>query len=84
MADCRKCVFFVGRGGMDAEQLEECEILAARRGERCLGWCRRFERPVTHYVGRCWGFRNKKLASPSTTLVDFYPQLRDAWGNSDG
>ena len=77
MADCRRCIYFKPYRDMSLKEIEQCESLARARGEECLGWCKHYNRGVTHYLGSCPAFRNKRLAPPKVTLADWIPSLRD-------
>ncbi|WFO75586.1 hypothetical protein J4526_01480 [Desulfurococcaceae archaeon MEX13E-LK6-19] len=62
VVDCRKCRFF-----RSIEELPEPVLINAwawieenRPGSRLLGYCTRYDRPVTHYRGRCYGFKPRE------------------------
>ncbi len=73
-ADCRKCLHFVPLEQMDDELLEKVNEWLEKHGVseevRILGWCNYFNRPVTHYVGSCYGFA-KKEDPRQRTLLDY-------------
>ena len=60
-ADCRKCVHFVPYEQLDDETREQALVWVEkfRPGERLLGWCNAYNRPVTYYVGSCYRFMPK-------------------------
>ena len=73
LADCRRCICFRLLGELQPELAEEARrwVEANRPGERPLGDCERFRRPVTYYVGRCSGYQPRQLNIKNRTLDEF-------------
>jgi len=62
-ADCRKCVYFrpVDELSYESRIVLERWVERNRPNEPLLGFCRRFRRPVTYFVGECHGYRPREL-----------------------
>jgi len=56
LADCRLCRHFVPLQYCSNKELEEVVSLANARGDKPLGYCRKYRRGVTYYIGKCPGF----------------------------
>ena len=72
-ADCRLCKRFVPEHEMSDDLKEQALIWIAknRPGKRLLGWCSRFNRPVTHYTGSCYAFLPKRRSEGYRSLDEF-------------
>jgi len=62
MADCRKCRFFISKSEMSDDEIAESLMWIYERGRKgsLKGYCSLFNRPVTYYVGKCRGFKQKQ------------------------
>jgi len=78
LADCRRCRFFIPLGRMDHDSIVRAEKWlqwmqknGKRQGHKILGWCSRYERPVTYYVGRCTGFSPYADRPAAKSILDY-------------
>ena len=73
-ADCRLCKRFIPASEMNDELKEQALIWIAknRPNEPLLGWCSRFDRPVTHYTGSCYAFLPKRRSEGCAKLEEFF------------
>ncbi len=73
-ADCRLCKRFIPESEMNEDLKEQALIWIAknRPGKRLLGWCSRFNRPVTHYTGSCYAFLPKRRSEGCAKLEEFF------------
>jgi len=62
-ADCRRCIYFtpVERMPEDLRRRALEWVERRRPGQRLLGWCWHFQRPVTYYEGTCPAFTKRVL-----------------------
>ena len=72
IVDCRGCVYFRFPEELDTGFRDWCRrwIEEYRPGERLLGYCTLYRRPVTYYVGSCGGFKPYGL-HPAKPLTRF-------------
>ncbi len=61
--DCRKCKFFKPVEELSEQELHDAWVWIAknRPGEELLGYCTKFDRPVTYFTGKCYGFERKEV-----------------------
>jgi len=70
--DCRKCVFFVPlKKCSDYQKKRAYRTMVLRNKKVILGYCLRFDRGVTYYFGKCWGFQPKDSPERLRKLVEF-------------
>ena len=70
MADCRKCIFFRHWSllSFTERRLAEEWVEKYRKGEKPLGYCNHYRRPVTYYTGRCPGYKPRQEYQPRSIL----------------
>jgi len=73
VVDCRRCRFFVPVRDLDELTIHDAYVWIEknRPGAELLGWCRRYNRPVTYYRGRCSGFQPKEERPPKPLTYYF-------------
>jgi len=78
-ANCRNCKHFIPLYRMSLEQVEEayCWIHHHRPGERLLGWCEAYNRPVTYIEGTCPRYLPKRKDMGSMKLTSFIQEERE-------
>ncbi len=69
--DCRKCRYFVPVRDLDEVIIHDTYVWIEkfRPGKDLLGLCRRFNRPVTYFIGYCKYFMPKE--NKNRTLSEF-------------
>jgi len=62
-ADCRLCIYFVPveKLSLESRVVLERWVERNRPNEPLLGFCKKFRRPVTYYVGECHGFQKRVM-----------------------
>ena len=73
MADCRKCIHFVPPdqlGKLDYWEYEKAESMRFHYPSEFLGWCRRWHKMITYYVGKC-RYYTPKQARNDLTITQF-------------
>ena len=73
MADCRLCRFYVPEILMSdyLKKWAQQWVSQNRPGSQVLGYCERFGRPVTYYIGSCNGFRPRVKEVRLRSLDEF-------------
>ncbi len=58
LADCRRYIYYVVLDAMPRELVEYARRWIGEHwpGKQLLGWCQRYNRPVTYHTGRCYGY----------------------------
>ena len=69
IADCRFCKYFIPLDECDGEMLAKVFSLANARGEEPKGYCLRYKRGITYYVGHCKGFERKETEYKTIPLT---------------
>ena len=59
-ADCRKCIHFVRVEDMPEGLRHDLTVRLAREGKELLGYCKKQNKPVTYYTGKCRFFAKKR------------------------
>lgn len=74
IVDCRGCIYFRFPEELNQELLDWCRqwIERHRPGERLLGYCVLYRRPVTYYKGFCSGYTSHTLAPPARKPITYY------------
>ncbi len=73
-ADCRNCIYFRFPEELDPELLDWCLnwIEKHRPGERLLGYCCLYKRPVSYIKGYCRGYKPSTLRPPAKKPITYY------------